>query len=111
MKKLLSFFAFVLLSVVCINAQNRDQLFSLKETPAARVSKFSPATIRESEIEINFASMLRGTSAPLSITLFDNKTYSAMPLASEGFEMRAIDDFTWRGKLISGKFRGDVILT
>src|ERR1044072_497597 len=111
MKQLLLFFALVLLSVVCINAQNRDQLFILKETPTAASGRFSPAAVRESEIQINFASMLRGNAARLKITLFDNKTYEAVQLASEGFEARALDDFTWRGKIVSGKFEGDVVLT
>ncbi len=110
MKQLL-LFALVLLGVVCINAQNRDQLFILKEAPAAGISKFSPAAVRESEIEINFAGMLRGNTARLRVTLFDDKTYDVVQRVSEGFEMRAMDDFTWRGKIISGKFEGDVILT
>ncbi len=110
MKQLLSFFTFVLLSVVCISAQNR-QLFILKGAPAAGTGKFSPAAVRESEIQIDFAGMLRGNAARLRITLFDDKTYDAVQRVSEGFEMRAMDDFTWRGKIISGKFEGDVILT
>lgn len=111
MKKSLSIAVLILLGVVYVNAQKRNPLFILKETQSAKAGKTSIASIREREIQINFESMLRGASAKLNIALFDNKTYEAEQLASEGFEMRALDDFTWRGKITSGKFEGDVILT
>src|SRR5262245_17838770 len=98
MKKFLSILAFVLLSFIAVDAQKREQLFTLKETPAARASKSSIASVREAEIQVNFASMQRGGSTPLRIALFDGKTYEAMQLTSEGFETRGMDDFTWRGK-------------
>jgi len=111
MNKILLPALLVLLGFTFVNAQSRDQLFSLKETPGARADKTSPASVRESEIQVNFASMLRGSSARLSITLFDGKTYQAVQELSEGLEMRALDDFTWRGKITFGKFTGDVTLT
>ena len=111
MRKLLFFTAFILFGFTSLSAQGRNQLFFLKETPTARADKISPASVRESEIRINFASMLRGSLARLSITLFDGKTYEAVQEISEGIEMRAMDDFTWRGKIVSGKFTGDVTLT
>lgn len=111
MKKTFLITFFILMGFGSINAQNRDQLFSLKEIPSAKPNKTSIASVRESEIQVNFESMLRGSSARLSITLFDGKVYEAAQEISEGFEMRAMDDFTWRGKIVSGKFTGDVILT
>jgi hypothetical protein len=111
MKKISLITLSILISFVSISAQNRSSLFTLKETPGARADKTSPASVRESEIQINFAGMLRGSAARLSITLFDGKTYEAVQEMSEGLEMRAMDDFTWRGKLFSGKFTGDVTLT
>jgi hypothetical protein len=97
--------------LLSINAQDREQLFSLKEMRPASAAKSSIASVREAEIQINFANLLGRNSDRLSITLFNNKTYEAAQVSSEGFEARAMDDFTWRGKIVTGKFEGDVILT
>jgi hypothetical protein len=111
MRKIFLLAIFTLAGLVAINAQAREQLFSVKEMRPAKAAKTSVASVREAEIEINFAGMMRGSSTRLSIPLFDNKTYEAAQVSSEGFEARAMNDFTWRGKIVSGKFEGDVILT
>lgn len=111
MKKILLILAVIFLCFAAASAQRRNALFVLKETPGAGLNKTSIASVRESEIRINFESMLRGSAEHLSITLFDGKTYEAVQEISEGLEMRALDDFTWRGKIVTGKFEGDVILT
>lgn len=87
-------------------AQNRAKLFELKEVPAAKSIKSSMAAVRESEISIDFSNF-RQTDT-LEIPLFDGKTYFAGKTETE---IRAMDDFTWRGKIAEGKFSGDVILT
>ncbi|CAN5847412.1 hypothetical protein BH20ACI4_BH20ACI4_27320 [soil metagenome] len=92
-------------------AQTRNVLFRLTETPQ-RISgaeKSSIASVRESEIVFN-RDALRETdlSRTISIPLFDSKTYEA---TRTDFEFRAMDDYTWRGKIETGKFSGDVILT
>ncbi len=92
-------------------AQTRNLLFRLSETPQ-RISgaeKSSIASVRESGIIFN-QDVLRETdlSRTISIPLFDGKTYEA---TRTDFELRAMDDFTWRGKIETGKFSGDVVLT
>lgn len=111
MRRLLLSFVFVMLGVFGVNAQNPNAVFSISEVPAARAKKSSIASVREAAISINFEALQRGREVRISIPLFDGKTYEAAPLSSEGFELRAMNDFTWRGKIVAGKFEGDVILT
>jgi hypothetical protein len=113
MKKLVFFISFsgLILTLYISNTvsgQNRAPLFSLKEIPQAKsqAEKSSIASVRESEI--NFNNAREGNPARLSFPLFDGKTYEA---ARVEFELRATDDYTWRGKLTEGKFSGDVVLT
>ncbi len=102
----LGLFVILFLNAHFAIAQNRTKLFELKETPAAKVEKSSIASVRESEISFNSVNFRQNDS--LEITLFDGKTYEAKHLNTE---TRAMDDYTWRGKITSGKFEGDVILT
>lgn len=95
-----------LLSSNAVFAQNRVKLFELTETPAAKTDKSSIASVRESEIEFSAANFVQAET--LEILLFDGKTYQAK---RSQIENRAMDDFTWRGKISDGKFVGDVILT
>jgi peptidyl-Asp metalloendopeptidase len=104
----LVFSVFVILfsNVNFVEAQNRTKLFELKEIPAAKIEKISIASVRESEIMFNFTSFRQNNS--LEIPLFGSKTYEAKHFQTE---TRAMDDYTWRGKITNGKFEGDVILT
>jgi peptidyl-Asp metalloendopeptidase len=104
----LVFSVFVILfsNVNFVEAQNRTKLFELKEIPAAKIEKNSIASVRESEIMFNFTSFRQNNS--LEIPLFGSKTYEAKHFQTE---TRAMDDYTWRGKITNGKFEGDVILT
>src|SRR5262249_16138635 len=111
MRKILPAMFITLICLMTAEAQVSRSLFSLLETPAVKTNKSSIAAVRESAIKVDFGSMLGGGSAKLSLTLFDGKVYEAAPLSSEGFEVRAMDDFTWRGKIVTGKFEGDVVLT
>ena len=103
MKKLLILAILVFAFVIYSSGQNRASLFVLKETPSAKADKYSVASVRESEIEFNSQN-----SARLDLPLFDGKTYEAKHVSTE---IRAMDDYTWRGKIEQGEFSGDVILT
>jgi hypothetical protein len=90
------------------NAQSSAPLFTISETPQAKTKKSSLAAVRESEIKFNVQNLRDGASETLSFPLFDGKTYEAKRVETE---LRAGDDFTWRGKITEGKFAGDVVLT
>jgi hypothetical protein len=87
-------------------AQSRAKLFKLKGNLALSTEKSSIATVRESEIVFDSLSLQQ--TETLEIPLFDGKTYVASRVQTE---TRAMDDYTWRGKIRAGKFEGDVILT
>ena len=87
-------------------AQTRAQLFEINEVPAARTEKSSIAAVRESEIALGSLSLRQAET--LEIELFDGKSYAAKLVQTE---TRAMNDYTWRGKIREGKFEGDVILT
>ncbi|MGC2234863.1 MAG: M12 family metallo-peptidase [Pyrinomonadaceae bacterium] len=113
MKRLIFLSAILSLAAVVftsdsVSGQNRQTLFSLKESPQAKSvpEKSSIASVRESEI--NFNSLSAGESTRLRFPLFDGKIYEANRVESE---TRTADDYTWRGKLVEGKFSGDVSLT
>ena len=106
MKKLSVLAILIIAFVSYSSGQNRASLFVLKENPSAKADKYSVASVRESEIEFN-----RQNSAQterLDFPLFDGKIYEAKRVSTE---IRAMDDYTWRGKIEQGKFSGDVILT
>lgn len=87
-------------------AQNRAKLFELKEVPSAKIEKISIASVRESEIEFGAINFVQAET--LEIPLLDGKIYRAKRLSIEN---RAMDDYTWRGRISVGKFEDDVILT
>jgi hypothetical protein len=87
------------------------ELFRLTELPRQmEVAKASSiASKREAAILFESAAASRARFAQsLEISLFDGKTYTA---ERSDLETRGPGDLTWRGKLISGKFDGDVVLT
>jgi hypothetical protein len=86
--------------------ETRAKLFELKEAPAARADKSSIASVRESEIV--FGSLSLRQTETLEIPLLDGKIYRARLFQTEN---RAMNDYTWRGKISHGQFEGDVILT
>src|SRR5688572_23423275 len=69
---------------------DRAPLFNLAETPRAKAEneKYSLASVRESEIVFQNNAFEGGNSSRLIIPLFDEKTYEAVRLESEGFEAR-----------------------
>lgn len=106
MKKLSVLAILVFVFVIYSSGQNSVSLFVLNEAANAKADKSSIASVRESEIEINrqnFAETLR-----LNFPLFDGKMYEAKRIS---MEIRALDDYTWRGKIIEKESSGDVILT
>lgn len=111
MRNLILTITIIIIGNTVIFAQRAESAFILREVPAARAKKSSIASVREAGIDINFEVLQRGRDTRISIPLFDGKIYEATPLASEGFELRAMNDFTWRGKIVAGKFDGDVVLT
>lgn len=93
------------------SGQNRGNLFNLAETRGRALTeadKTSIASARESEITFNFQSLSEADAARLSFPLFDGVIYEAERTETE---TRALDDYTWRGKIKLDKFEGDVILT
>ncbi len=108
-----SFKLFVLLLFIgVINfsgfGQNRN-LFSFNEIPSAKTEKNSLASVREAEISVDLAGLNKANSKILSFPLFDGKIYQAKQSDSEGFEVRSLENFTWRGKI--AEVNGDVTLT
>ena len=109
MKKLfwvIALLGFVFGGANLARAQSRAKLFAFKEILSAKLDKSSIASVRESEITFDSLSLSR--TETLEISLFDGKTYLAKHFQTE---MRAVDDYTWRGRISQGKFEGDVILT
>lgn len=94
-----------------VSAQRGTQLFSLVEAPSFATEKFSLAAVRQAPIVFDAAALSAENSKKLLLPLFDGKTQEAIRLKSEGLEMRAADDYTWRGKIESGNTPGDVTLT
>lgn len=86
-------------------------LFRLLEEPRARLAleRSSLASVRESEIA--FDNLVLRTNQEIGITLFNGNTFTANRLEVEGLEIRGANDLTWRGKIIDGRFGGDVVIT
>lgn len=91
-------------------AQKTTPIFTIEGTPAARAGaeKYSAASVKEADINIDIASLAGSGTQKLDIPLFDGKIYSA---DREEIEIRKMGDITWRGKIRDGKFVGDVVLT
>ncbi|MCO5334637.1 MAG: zinc-dependent metalloprotease [Pyrinomonadaceae bacterium] len=87
------------------------ELFRLTERPSAKAAdeRSSVASVRESEIAVDDA--LLPVSATFVLPVFNGKSYTAVRSDSEGFERRGAGNITWRGKIASGDFRGDVVIT
>jgi len=105
------FSAMFLISSPDAAAQQSARLYVLNGTPEAKPDneKNSPASIRESDITVEF-DRLRG-SMSIGIPLFDGKTYVAWRSESEGFETRGENSFLWRGTIVEENSKGDVVLT
>lgn len=88
--------------------QASQRLYSIKEIPSAAKDKTSVASVREADIELFPGQLVTGEVERIEIELFDNKVFLAR---RNGFELRAMDDSSWWGKITEGKFEGDVILT
>lgn len=103
----------LLVGAVSSFAATPRSAFRITEEPSARAAneRSSIASVREAAIEVDEAAFRSGRQDLLSIPLFDGRSFSARQLASEGSEVFASDNFVWRGKLRSGKFTGDVVLT
>ena len=97
--------------VAAANGGPVTKLFRLAEGPrSVSVSdRTSMASKREAIIEFDRAMVAAITSSKrLDIPLFDGKTFIA---ERRGVENRGLDDSTWRGKIVFGKFDGDIVLT
>jgi hypothetical protein len=115
MRKLIIAAVVMGLGLFCLAGQEKVDarnacLFTFNETPKARpaAEKSSLASVKEAEISIDTATLLRPDLVRLDLPLFDGKTYRAQ---SEEIETRGVSDTTWRGKIRKGEFVGDVILT
>ena len=86
-----------------------DELFTIKTQPKAAVGaeRSSTASVRESVIEMNLDAARLSKTDELNVSVFDSKSYKAFGSA----EVRAIDDITWRGKIVAGRFSGDIFFT
>lgn len=91
-------------------AANSDDLFAIKTEPKQAIGndRSSLASVRESIIEFNYDAATLARAETLPITVFDSKQYTAK---SGNVEIRAIDDVTWRGKIETKNFSGDMFLT
>jgi len=107
----LSFTILTLTAISTVSQSGAPQrLFVLKEEAAAArlEDKSSVASIREAEIEFAPANFSGAAGERLEMPLFDGKLHTAV---RSFVETRAMDDYTWAGKLTSDRFGGDVILT
>jgi len=110
---------FLITAVVCLTAAlfpfsgktyaAADELFTINTPPKAAVGaeRSSLASVRESVIEMDMDAARLSKTDELSIGVFDSKSYRAVGSA----EVRAIDDITWRGKIVADKFSGDIFFT
>lgn len=107
-------FLFLAAAAIAIgqDASGKEQaLFTLITEPAARNAdqRSSVASVREGEIAFD-RGVIRSISARrvLGLRLFDGDVHYAR-LTS--FETRSMEDMTWRGKIESAVFSGDVVIT
>lgn len=112
MKKLAIAIVLALTGIIpgTVFAQKAATIFTIEGTPAARTDaeKYSAASVKEADINIDIGSLAGSGTEKLDIPLFDGKTYRA---GREEIEIRKMGDVTWRGKIREGKFSGDVVLT
>lgn len=92
-----------------VGAEQLPKLFVLIDQSRAVVDHTSVASRRESRVQFDPAVIASIASiSELSIPLFDSKAFAAIQASTE---VRALDDITWRGKVVNGGFEGDVVLT
>ncbi|MFN6964062.1 MAG: M12 family metallo-peptidase [Pyrinomonadaceae bacterium] len=86
-----------------------ESLFVLKTAAAPNLeSRSSIASVQEAEIEFSGANIAGESGRLIAVPLFDGSIH----LASRNYvETRAMDDYTWTGRLTTDKFGGDVSLT
>lgn len=97
-------FAVVLSGSVAVNAQAAPRLFSVTATTSPFSERTSAAAVDEQVINVNF-----GAAAADVIELpIGGMVFRAVKFDSD---LRAMDDTTWRGKIVERDFEGDVILT
>ncbi len=102
-------FLFTLLLSGSVLAQQRQAqpLFHYKKAPASADARYSGAAVKEAAIAMTPAALASDT-VTFEIPLFDVKTYTAV---RRGLELRASDDYTWRGVIQDGQADLDVMLT
>ncbi|KXK03275.1 MAG: hypothetical protein UZ17_ACD001001082 [Acidobacteria bacterium OLB17] len=93
--------------------QSQRAAYRILEAPSARTAteRSSVASVREATIEVDASAFREGRQELLTLPLFDGRSFTATQLAAEGSEIVSAENFTWRGKLRSGSFSGDVVLT
>lgn len=87
-----------------ITGQKTTELFEIVGERAFVDDPSSIASVRETEIRMN--TDISGQR--INIFLPEGKSYEAV---DSGSELRAMDDRTWRGKIVEGEFEGDVVIT
>ncbi len=108
MIKRLWYFVVVILAVSgTVSAQSERTLFTFSNAESGFSEKSSIASVEERVIVFD-SSRFAESSDAIYIPLMDGKTYRAN---ATSIETRAMDDRTWRGKLVHGKNENDVILT
>ncbi|MBX3290765.1 MAG: hypothetical protein KF855_15730 [Acidobacteria bacterium] len=102
-------FLFILSLSGSVLAQQRHSqtLFHYKKAPASADARYSAAAVKEAVIAMIPASLV-SDSTTFEIPLFDGKTYTAV---RRDLELRASDDYTWRGVIKDGQADLDVMLT
>jgi len=99
---------FLLVLATAAGAQAPQRLFEISSTAAPAKERSSLASVREADISFGPASLAESGRERIEILLFDGKAYEAR---RKDVEIRAIDDYTWRGSIEAKSFTGDVILT
>lgn len=104
-------FVFIIATFASVSAFDGRDLFTIKDIPRVKSveEKSSIASVREAEIVID--RRILAENSKIRFGLFDNKTFTANRLASEGIEVRGSENLTWRGKILDKKFNGDVVIT
>ncbi len=101
------------------SAQQGAALFDFSGAKETGSKQMSMAAVQQQDIKINFNSLLPSavgdsgltSTRKLQIPLLDGKIYEAEQSEAEGFIQYNADEFSWKGKIKSGNFGGDVILT
>ena len=115
MKLVFSFLVIIAITAIdtfgTIAVRDARKLFRLMTAPAIAsvADRSSIASKREAEIVFDQAAMDSVSSLDtIEVPLFDGRSYRA---ERRSVEFRTLGDTTWRGKIISGEFSGDVVIT